>query len=159
SEDVPDYISRSLRVEPPGSGWGIAGYSEGGFCAANLGLQHGKIFSFAGVLSGYFKPFDNQLTNPNRTVSPFDSHQQALANTPMHLVQSLPARRPIARFWIGAGGQDKGDVRASEDFRQLLQLRQPQAELKISSTGRHSMYTWRMLLPSMLTWMTPKLAL
>jgi enterochelin esterase-like enzyme len=158
AKDVPDYVSQRLRVEPPGSGWGIAGYSEGGFCAANFGLQHGKIFSYAGVMSGYFKPSDNQLTNPNRMVTAFRTHQQALLNTPIHSVQSLPARHRIARFWIGVGGGDSADLRAAEDFRQLLELRQPGTDLKIVPSGRHTMYTWRMLLSPMLTWMTPKLA-
>src|ERR1700729_3839099 len=67
------------RVQPPGAGWGIAGYSEGGFCAANLALQHGRVYSFAGVLSGYFRPSDNQLINPVREVSPFGGNRRAAA--------------------------------------------------------------------------------
>ena len=62
-------LSRGLRVQRPGAGWGIAGYSEGGFCAANLGLQYSRVFSYAGVLSGYFRPSGNQLVNPSRQVS------------------------------------------------------------------------------------------
>ncbi len=158
AKDVPDYLSRRLRVEPPGRGWGIAGYSEGGFCAANFGLQHGRIFSFAGVMSGYFKPSDNQLTSPTRMISAFRTRKQALLNTPMHAVQALPARQHIAQFWIGVGGADRSDLRAAEDFQQLLLLREPGVPLKIVTTGRHTMYTWRILLPPMLSWMTPRLA-
>ena len=43
--DLPRYIARVLRVQAPGVGWGVAGYSEGGFCAANLSLQHPNVFS------------------------------------------------------------------------------------------------------------------
>jgi enterochelin esterase-like enzyme len=158
SKDVPDFLSQRLRVVPPGSGWGIAGYSEGGFCAANFGLQHGRIFSYAGVLSGYFKPSDNQLVNPTRTVSAFRTKKLALLNTPMHEVQVLPARKQIAQFWIGVGGGDSADLRDAEDFRQLLLLHEPGVPLKVVTTGRHTMYTWRILLPPMLSWMTPRLA-
>jgi enterochelin esterase-like enzyme len=158
SKDVPDYISQKLRVQPPGHGWGIAGYSEGGYCAANLGLQHGRIFSFAGVLSGYFKPYFNQLINPSRLVSAFHTHKQKLLNTPSSLVQTLPAGTPIARFWLGVGGGDPEDLSAAEEFRQLVQLRQPAVQLKVVPSGRHTMYTWRLLLGPMLTWMTPRLA-
>ena len=158
SKDVPDFLSQRLRVVPPGSGWGIAGYSEGGFCAANFGLQHGRIFSYAGVLSGYFKPSDNQLVNPTRTVSAFRTKKLALLNTPMHEVQALPARKQIAQFWIGVGGGDSADLRDAEDFRQLLLLHEPGVPLKVVTTGRHTMYTWRILLPPMLSWMTPRLA-
>jgi enterochelin esterase-like enzyme len=158
SEDVPQYISSQLRVQAPGHGWGIAGYSEGGFCAANMGLQHGSIFSYAGVLSGYFKPSDNQLTDPPRMVSPFHTRRQARANTPIDELQSLPPRRHIASFWLGTGGAAKNDVRDSENFQQLLQNRQPVVQLKLIPGGGHTMYTWRLLLPQMLSWITPRLA-
>jgi enterochelin esterase-like enzyme len=158
SQDVPDYISQHLRVQPPGHGWGIAGYSEGGYCAANLGLQHGRIFSFAGVLSGYFKPYFNQLIDPSRLVSAFQTRKQRLANTPSSLVQTQRPGTPIARFWLGVGGGDRGDLSAAEEFRQLVELRQPAVQLKVVPSGRHTMYTWRLLLGPMLTWMTPRLA-
>jgi enterochelin esterase-like enzyme len=158
AKDVPDFIGASLRVQPPGSGWGIAGYSEGGFCAANLGLQHGRLFSYAGVLSGYFKPTPNQLTHPNRMVSPFGNRTQELQNTPMDLLQSMPARQPVAQFWIGAGGLNVRDVHSSQTFRQLLQLREPAVPFKVVPGGGHTMFTWRILLPQMLAWMTPRLA-
>jgi enterochelin esterase-like enzyme len=157
SDDLPDYISRSLRVEPPGKGWGVAGYSEGGFCAANLGLQHGRIFSYAGVLSGYYRPSDNQLTHPSRMVSAFANKRQARMNTPIEEVKSLGEREQISQFWLGIGDKEGGALRASEDFRQLLELRQPVVPLQIVHNGGHTMYTWRVLLPQMLTWMTPRL--
>jgi enterochelin esterase-like enzyme len=158
SKDVPDYLSASLRIQPPGSGWGIAGYSEGGFCAANFGLQHGRIYSYAGVLSGYFRPSDNQFAHPVRMISAFASARQARQNTPLDLVRSRRARQPIAQFWMGTGGGDGGDLRSSEVFQQLLQLRQPDVMLKVAARGGHTMYTWRMLLPQLLAWMTPRLA-
>ena len=39
ARDVPDAIARIARVQPPGQAWGVAGYSEGGYCAANIALQ------------------------------------------------------------------------------------------------------------------------
>jgi enterochelin esterase-like enzyme len=158
SQDLPAYISAALRVQPPGRGWGIAGYSEGGFCAANLGLRQGRVFSFAGVLSGYFAPSDNQLQDPRRLVSPFAGPAQQRQNTPIDELQPLPARQPVAQFWIGAGGSDGSDVHASQVFRQLLQLRQPQVPLRLVPDGGHTMFTWRTLVPQLLSWMTPRLA-
>jgi enterochelin esterase-like enzyme len=159
SEDVPGYIASRLRVQPPGSGWGIAGYSEGGFCAANLGLRHGRTFSYAGVLSGYFVPDPNLLEDPHRLVSPFASPAQRRLNTPVDLLRELAPGTPIAQFWLGTGGADGADLRASEDFRQLLALRQPQVPpLALVPGGTHTMLTWRVLLPRMLTWMTGRLA-
>ncbi|MGH3396249.1 MAG: alpha/beta hydrolase [Streptosporangiaceae bacterium] len=158
AKDLPDYIYHHLRVQPLGAGWGIAGYSEGGFCAANLGLQHGSIFNDAGVLSGYFRPDLNQLINPPRRVSAFASKKQERADTPVDLLRSLPLGRPIPQFWLGAGDGDAPDVHAAQRFSELLQLRQPSVTLRLVPNSGHTMLTWRLLLPPMLQWMTRGLA-
>ncbi len=157
--DVPHYISRVLRVRPPGRSWGIAGYSEGGYCAANLGLQYSRTFGFAGVLSGYFKPLKNQLAHPARRVSPFGGSKLLLRrNTPAAELAGLPVGTPVPQFWIGAGKGNAADVSDAQIFRQLIQLRQPTVVLKLLPGGGHTMYTWRLLVAPMLEWMTPKLA-
>jgi enterochelin esterase-like enzyme len=113
--DLPSYISGILRVQPPGRAWGIAGYSEGGFCAANLGLQYGRTFRYAGVLSGYFKPSDNQLAHPSRTVNPFDGNAALRRrNTPVDLLESLPPGTPVPQFWLGTGALDHADTKNAE---------------------------------------------
>jgi enterochelin esterase-like enzyme len=155
SRDLPGYIAARLRVQQPGTGWGIAGYSEGGYCAANLGLQHGRVYSYAGVLSGYFRPYDNQLTSPVREVSPFGGNRRAAElNTPLDVLRSLPVGRPVPQFWLGAGTMDAQDVHSAETFAQLLQLRQPGVTVKLVPDTGHTMLTWRALLPGMLQWMT-----
>jgi enterochelin esterase-like enzyme len=159
AEDLPAYIAHALRVQPPGLAWGIAGYSEGGFCAANLGLKYGKEFGFAGVLSGYFAPLANQIGRPPRLVDPFGGNARLRqANTPDDLVDSLPGGTRIAQFWLGAGTADHADLKAAMFFQQLLQIRQPQVILKTVPGGGHTMITWRALIPPMLEWMTPQLA-
>jgi enterochelin esterase-like enzyme len=159
AEDLPNYISQKLRVQPPGEAWGIAGYSEGGFCAANLGLKYGNRFGFAGVLSGYFVPSDNQVGHPPRLVSPFGgSTKLRLDNTPDHLVLSLSPGTRIPQFWLGVGAADHSDYRNAQIFEQLVQTRQPGVVLKVVPGGGHTMFTWRSLIPPMLEWMTPQLA-
>jgi len=159
SGDLPRYIARMLRVQQPGVGWGIAGYSEGGFCAANLSLQHPNVYSSAGVLSGYFFPSANQLVDPVREVSPFGGNRTlARLNTPMDLLQSVPSSQVLPQFWLGAGMLDQADVRSAQIFAQLLELRQPNVTLKFVPGGGHTAFTWRALLPPMLQWMTTGLA-
>jgi enterochelin esterase-like enzyme len=155
SLDLPTFIAARLRVQQPGTGWGIAGYSEGGFCAANLALQHGRVFSFAGVLSGYFRPGKNQLINPLREVDPFGGNRRAASlNTPMNVLRSLPLGRPVPQFWLGAGLLVAQDVHSARDFGQLLQLRQPGVTVRLAPGDGHTMLTWRGLMPGMLAWMT-----
>jgi enterochelin esterase-like enzyme len=158
AQDLPGYISRVLRVWPPGRTWGIAGYSEGGFCAANLGLRYGSKYGLAGVLSGYFRPIANQLAHPARSVDPF-GHDRWLRrhNTPALELLSLPPGALIPQFWIGSG-TDPMDVKAAGMFKQLLQVRQPAVQLRLIPGGGHTMATWRALMPSLLEWMTPRLA-
>ena len=159
AEDLPGYIAQTLRVQPPGRAWGIAGYSEGGFCAANLGLRYGARFGYSGVLSGYFQPLDNQVGHPARLVNPFGgSARLKRENTPTDLVTSLRAGTPVPQFWLGVGSGDRSDLRNAEVFEQLLQVRQPGVTLKVVRGGGHTMYTWRGLMPSLLEWMTPRLA-
>jgi enterochelin esterase-like enzyme len=159
AEDLPEYLSQKLRVQPPGQAWGIAGYSEGGFCAANLGLKYGNRFGFSGVLSGYFQPSANQVGNPPRQVNPFGGNEKLKReNTPDDLLLSLPPGTKIPQFWLGVGSGDHADYKNAQIFEQLLQTRQPGVVLKVVPGGGHTMFTWRALMPPLLEWMTPQLA-
>jgi len=156
AEDLPTYISQKLRVMPPGAAWGIAGYSEGGFCAANLGLNYGNNFGFSGVLSGYFVPSDNQ--HGSKMVNPFGGNAKLKReNTPDDRILSLPPGARVPKFWLGVGSGDHSDLRNAQIFDQLVQTRQPNVTLKIVPGGGHTMFTWRALMPSLLEWMTPQL--
>jgi enterochelin esterase-like enzyme len=159
AEDLPDRISHLLRVQPPGPAWGVAGYSEGGFCAANMALRFRHRYGFAGVLSGYFKPADNQLVRPLRQVSPFGgSTRLRLENTPLYTLPRLPGSAAIPRFWLGAGVDNPVDVASVQAFWRELAPRQPQVPLVLTRDGGHDMLTWRAEVPLMLRWMTPLLA-
>lgn len=156
--DVPDQIARLLRVQPPGPAWGIAGYSEGGFCAANMALQLRRRYGFAASLSGYFSPMKNQL-GPDKLVDPFDGNRALrAANTPLDEVRALRAGQLIPLFWIGAGRADAQDVANAEFFWQELELHQANVPLILTADGGHTMTTWRAEIPPMLTWMTTGLA-
>ena len=157
--DLPAKISRMLRVLPPGSAWGVAGYSEGGFCAANMALRYPYRYGYAGVLSGYFTPFGNQLAQSGRLVSPFGGNSRLQEeNTPLDEIQNLPAGTVVPQFWLGAGAADSQAVADAEHFRQMLRTRLGNVPLSLTPGGGHTMATWRAQVPSMLTWMTQGLA-
>jgi enterochelin esterase-like enzyme len=157
--DLPTQITRILRVQPPGSAWGVAGYSEGGFCAANMALRYPDRYGFAGVLSGYFKPSDNQLADPSRLVSPFNGNiSLAEHNTPLEEIQDLPVTVVIPRFWLASGAADQQGVADVERFWQELRVRQPDVPLTLTPGAGHTLAAWRAEIPPMLTWMTPGLA-
>ena len=156
--DLPAYLPSILRVQPQGPAWGIAGYSEGGFCTANLALVYRLRYGAAGVMSGYFSPSDDQLGNPVHTVNPFghDLHARR-TNTPLLRITRLPVSARIPRFWLGVGGKDISGLRAGRQFQRLVLARQPGVQLNVVPGGGHTMATWRALVPSLLEWMTPLL--
>jgi enterochelin esterase-like enzyme len=157
--DLPGQLARTLRVRPPGPGWGVAGYSEGGFCAANMALRFPRRYGAAGVLSGYFAPFDNRLAASGPAISPFGgSIELRERNTPLDELRALPAAAIIPRFWLGAGAADGEAVADAETFRQVLLPRQGTVPLTLTPGGGHTMTTWRAELPPLLAWMTPRLA-
>jgi enterochelin esterase-like enzyme len=155
AHDVPDAISHLLRVQRPGPGWGVAGYSEGGFCAANMALRFRYRFGAAASLSGYFVPFKNQLQNPPRTVSPFGNDKKLrIANTPVDEVRALAPGAVLPQFWLGAGKTNHVDVANATYFWQELELHQANVPLIFTPGSGHTMTTWHAEVPPMLEWMT-----
>jgi len=165
ARDVPEAIARIARVQRPGRAWGVAGYSEGGYCAANIALQDPGGYGAAGVLSGYFAPVRSQVPAGNKPggrplrVNVFLGHPGLqLINTPRAYVTRVPINEVLPAFWLAAGAQDKQDVIAAETFRQLLQTRVANAPFMIVPDGGHQGSVWRAALGPMLSWMTPQLA-
>jgi enterochelin esterase-like enzyme len=164
-KEVPEWVSDNLRVQQPGQMWGIAGYSEGGFCAANIALQYANRFGYAGPLSGYFVPITSQVPAGGKaTGKPEDinvyAHYPKLAalNTPMRYILRIPIGVQVPQFWLAAGAEDAGDVQAAESFQQLLLTRVASVPLDIVPGGGHQATVWRAALRPMLEWMTPQLA-
>jgi enterochelin esterase-like enzyme len=165
AKDVPDYIARLVRVQPPGRAWGLAGYSEGGFCAANIALQLPENYGAAGVMSGYFAPIYSQVPTGNKPGGkPYpiyefrDDPALLLVNTPREYVTKVPINDPLPAFWLAAGAKDQSDVSAAASFRQLLQTRLASVPFVIIPGGGHQANVWRAALGPMLSWMTPQLA-
>jgi S-formylglutathione hydrolase FrmB len=176
AEDVPDYIARFVRVQPPGPAWGVAGYSEGGYCAANIALQEPDRFGAAGVMSGYFAPTPSEVPVGNKpggkpyTDYVFVGHPaQLLINSPSAYITKVPLSVHLPAFWFAAGAQDSQDVSVAASFRQKVQARELQQARELLQTGLppvpflivpggHQGSVWRAALGPMLAWMTPQLA-
>ncbi len=159
--DVPDFVAARLRVQRPGRAWAIAGYSEGGYCAANLALRHPRRFGFAGVMSGYFRPMADRVEyfHVIRHVDPF-RHDTALRrqNTPIDVLRHLPAGIEIPQFWVGAARASRADVLSAVAFVALLRTQNPATPLRITADGAHNAVAWRSMIPPMLEWLSPRLA-
>jgi enterochelin esterase-like enzyme len=165
AKEVPAAITAALRVQPPGKSWGIAGYSEGGYCAANIALNYPGDFGTAGVLSGYFAPITSQVPLGGKPGGEpvlknvfADYPELLLKNSPAEYITRVPIGLEIPQFWLAAGEGDKGDVDAAREFQQLAEFRQVNVPLDIIPGG-HTGSVWRAALGPMFIWMTPQLAL
>jgi enterochelin esterase-like enzyme len=166
ARDVPNAIARIARVQPPGLAWGLAGYSEGGYCTANIALRDPQGWGAAGVMSGYFSPIPSQVPAGNKpggrpiVVDVFRGHPALqLLNTPSYYITRMPVNNDeVPAFWLAAGTADRGDVTAAENFRQLLETRLASVPLFLVPGGGHQGSVWRTALVPMLKWMTPLLA-
>jgi enterochelin esterase-like enzyme len=166
AQDVPNYIAHALRVQPPGRAWGIAGYSEGGYCAANIGLQYPYQFGYVGSLSGYFTlsgnpsqiPADGKPGGKPVVYAPFEHNRKLLnRNSPQLFVLQLQLGVEIPQFWLAAGNEDQGDVQAAETFKAVLETRLANVPVDIVQGGGHQARVWRTALEPMLEYMTPGL--
>ena len=127
SQDVPHDVRARFRVSALPAEWGIAGFSSGGYCAANLALRHRSSFGAAGVIDGYFRPSDG----PAAAALHFDPRAEA-RNDPLSLAAQLrPGAGPLPAIWVLAGSgnskYDKGArafiaaVRAAEQVTFVLE--------------------------------------
>jgi enterochelin esterase-like enzyme len=163
--DVPEAIARIARVQPPGRAWGVAGYSEGGYCAANIAVQDPAGYGAAGVMSGYFAPIPSRVPaggkpgGKPRLVNVF-AGRPALEqlNSPRWYITRASINAEIPAFWLAAGAKDRPDVGAAMNFRQLLLTRVANVPLDVVPGGGHQGSVWRAALDPMLKWMTPQLA-
>jgi enterochelin esterase-like enzyme len=121
-----------------------------------MSLRYPHRYGFAGVLSGYFTPSDNQLAQTSRPVSPFGGNASLRRqNTPL---DEVAASAVIPRFWLAAGASDGQDVANTEQFRHELLPRQPDVPLTLTKGCGHTMTAWRAEVPSLLAWITRGLA-
>jgi hypothetical protein len=116
-------------------------------------------------MSGYFAPVLSQVPEGNKpggkphVVNVFLGRPTLqLLNTPRFYVTRVPVNDLLPAFWLAAGVQDKPDVVAAMNFRQLLQTRVANVPLVIIPGGGHQGSVWRAALNPMLSWMTPQLA-
>ena len=153
SIDVPDDVASRLRVERPGPAWGIAGFSEGGFCAANLALRHPDRYGAAASLSGYFEPMHtNRVPRP---VDPFGgSRTLREANSPLKVLAKALPPAPLPHFWVMSGNAAQSDMVQAQAFMDLVKQYQPGAPFLVIKGGQHNYVAWREAFPKMFEWAT-----
>jgi S-formylglutathione hydrolase FrmB len=153
TQDVRTMVLTDFRAEPGPSGWGLMGYSTGGFCAAKLILQHPDLYKAAVSLSGYYTP-DSVLLR--------DDGDLDHADNPLWLVGHT--RTPPVSLLMTASAQDRVDppsecqqMIAAARANPLSQATEIQSFVAPVGGG-HNQSAWEKMLPTAFSWLSRRLA-
>ena len=152
TQDVRGMVLSNFRAEPGGSGWGLMGYSTGGFCAAKLVLQHPDLYHAAVSLSGYYVPDSMELSE-----DPVLDH----TDSPLWLISHT--RTPAVSLLMTASAQDRVDPAA--ECTQMIAAAQANPLAKATEVqsfiaplgGGHNQSAWEKMLPTAFTWLSQRL--
>ncbi|WP_034262842.1 alpha/beta hydrolase [Actinospica robiniae] len=152
TQDVRDVVTSDFRAEPAADGWGLMGYSTGGFCAAKLVLQHPDRYQAAVSLAGYYTPDSDTLTADTAL-----DH----ANSPLWLLGH--GRTPAVSLLMTASEQDHVDPAA--ETAQVLATAKANPRARATEVqsfvaplgGGHNQSAWEKMLPTAFTWLSQRL--
>ncbi|WP_369405293.1 alpha/beta hydrolase [Streptacidiphilus melanogenes] len=146
AEDVPTLVRDHFRVLPNPQGWGLAGLSTGGLCAAKLPMQYPRVFTAGAAMDP--DPFTGDASAlPDPTTR--------LHNSPLWLAN----QRPDVSLLLATSAEDPispvGNLVSLQDA-----IRPPTtvAPLLILAQGGHNWGTWQRMYPTVFPWLSLHLA-
>jgi poly(3-hydroxybutyrate) depolymerase len=152
TRDVRADVLARYRVSHDSYEWGLAGYSSGGYCAANLALRHRTSFGAAAIIAGYFRAADGPAAAALNHSQPLE-----VANSPLYLAERLTTGGgPVPAFWVAAGTHDKSDYKPATVFAAALNRVQQVPFFKLNAGDTAN--AWQAALPAALTWLWQQLA-
>ncbi len=147
ASDVPDLISHKFRALPGPKGWGLMGFSTGGFCAAKLPLQYPKVFGAGAALD------PDRLTG-DPAVLPDPALRQR--NSPTDLVRGSHSDVGI---FLATSMQDRlSKPFYLEQFARAAQGSRVRVKVVLLSSGGHNYGTWTSEYPAALSWLSGELS-
>jgi enterochelin esterase-like enzyme len=153
TRDVRGMVLDHFRALSSALGWGVMGYSTGGFCAAKLILQYPGLFQAGVSLSGYYSPESLLLTrNP----------ELDRVNSPLWLLGHT--RTPAVSLLMTGSDQDKADP--VSEITQLLAAAKANPLSRATEVrsfiapigGGHNQSAWEKMLPTAFTWLSERLS-
>jgi poly(3-hydroxybutyrate) depolymerase len=152
TKDVRADMLARYRVSHDPYEWGVAGYSSGGYCAANLALRHRSSFGAAAVIEGYFRAADGPAA-----IALNNSKALEAVNSPLYVAEMLqPDSGPVPAFWVAAGTHDKSDYRPATMFAAALDRIEQVPFIKLNAADNPN--AWSAALPTALVWLWQQLA-
>lgn len=153
STDVRQMVLANFRAIEPAAGWGLMGYSTGGFCAAKLVLQHPTLYRAAVSLSGYYVPESRTLTTDRKL---------ATANSPLWIIGHT--QTPEVSILMTASAQDRLDP--PSEGQQVINAARANPGAHATEVqafvaplgGGHNQSAWEKMLPTSFTWLSQRLS-
>lgn len=144
SQDVPEFVARTLRVRTDRASWSTIGYSSGAYCAAMTTMLHPSVFGSGIILGGYFAPQFDKGKRPFPAAGPEATRYDLVA-----LARSNP---PACALWVETS---KADGLSYPSSAALLAAAKPPLAVQstvLESSG-HRASVWVDLLPQALGWL------
>lgn len=140
--DVPDLVRHTFRTLRGRSGWGVMGYSTGGYCAAKLPLQYPKVFGAGAAID------PDPLTGEASVIPDAELRR---ANTPTALVARSRAR---VSLFLATSSQDRVSPPASiEEFLAASSASSVRVRTQLLPSGGHNYHTFTAAYPMAFHWL------
>jgi S-formylglutathione hydrolase FrmB len=150
TSDVRDAIIARFHTRADAGGWSIAGFSEGAYCALQMGLRHPDLYGAIGDFSGEEGP--SVRGGPQRlfTGTVQQAQQQVAQYNPAVLLRQWdnPIRPPI---WFEVGSNDI-TARAMASLDLLARADRFDTAFVIQQGTDHSFASWRDAFRDALPW-------
>ena len=144
TEDLVNEIDSNYRTVQSREGRAIAGNSEGGYGAMNLGLKNPSEYGVIGSFSGYF------TIKSKKDVSRIFGRDKSLAeeNSPLLYLPQLEGELPAIYLLIGQ--EDKHNLEENQEFAEALKARGDTTVDFESFPGSHNWDLWGEHVPDFL---------
>jgi S-formylglutathione hydrolase FrmB len=153
--DVPNWITSHLQVRPPGQGWAIGGFSEGGTCAIQLSTQAPRLYPFFVDISGQVEP---TLGSRQRTISrAFGGDAAAFARVDPIMV--LARTRFPRNAGVFVGGANDSVYTPQQRIMYLAARHAGMDVMFVDLPGGHDWRVWRGGLEHNVAWLASRLGI
>ncbi|TYB48085.1 alpha/beta hydrolase [Actinomadura chibensis] len=150
AQDVPEAVAATYRVARDRSGWGVAGYSTGGFCAAKLAMLHSDRFSAGVTMAGHFHALLDTTTRDLYGGSPAVRRNSNL----IWRERNLPP--PPVSLLIASADVGEKTFPSARVFMRAARPPLTVDELLLPSGG-HNFKTFRKYIPPSIRWLSARL--
>ncbi|MGI5164826.1 alpha/beta hydrolase [Spirillospora sp. CA-253888] len=147
AQDVPEAIAGTYRTPLSRKGWGLAGYSTGGFCATKLAMLHSDRFAAAASMAGHFHALLDTTTRDLYS----GSKEIRRNNNLIWRLKNLP--QPPVSVLVGSALVGEKTYPSAQKF--MAAARPPlQVDKVLLPTGGHNFKTFRKYIPPTMKWLS-----